>query len=67
MMSIALCTVSFAQTDTKVKKTATIPQHVHNTFSKHKRHNGYVVKSKNGHHKTTHRHTTKKDITKHDD
>lgn len=30
----------------KVKKTSTIPQKIHNTFSKHKRHKGYKVKHK---------------------
>jgi hypothetical protein len=36
----------------KVKKTSTFGQKVHNTFSKHKRYNGYKVKHKryvNGH------------------
>ncbi len=36
----------------KVKKTATVGERVHNTFSKHKRYNGYKVKRKtykNGH------------------
>ena len=28
----------------KVKKTSTVPQKVHNTFSKHKKHKGYKVK-----------------------
>ncbi|MBA3828634.1 MAG: hypothetical protein H0X33_06835 [Taibaiella sp.] len=30
--------------ETKVKKTSTIPQKVHNTFSKHKHHSGVKVK-----------------------
>jgi hypothetical protein len=30
----------------KVKKTSTIPQKVHNTFSKHKKYNGTKVKVK---------------------
>ena len=35
---------------TKVKATSTVPQKVHNTFSKHKRHSGYVAKhERNGH------------------
>lgn len=39
-----------AQTDVKVKKTATPGQKIHNTFSKHKRYKGYKVKGKvNGH------------------
>jgi len=36
----------------KVKKTSTLGQKVHNTFSKHKHYNGYKVKRKvevNGH------------------
>ena len=56
-----VCTISltaFAQTVSKdkdkdkVKKTSTLGQKVHNTFSKHKRYNGYKVKHKadvNGH------------------
>ena len=31
---------------TKIKKTSTIPQKVHNTFSKHKKYKGYKVKHK---------------------
>lgn len=30
--------------ETKVTKTSTVPQKVHNTFSKHKGHNGVKVK-----------------------
>ena len=33
---------------TKVKSTSTVPQKVHNTFSKHKKHKGYKVKHKKG-------------------
>jgi hypothetical protein len=36
----------------KVKKTSTVGQKIHNTFSKHKHYNGYKVKHKsnvNGH------------------
>ena len=40
---------SHAQTDTKVKPTSSVDQTVHNAFSKHKKHNGYKVKTtKNG-------------------
>ena len=50
-------TISFAvraQDDKdKVKKTSSIPQKMHNAVSKHKRHNGYIVKSK--HHGVTHK------------
>ena len=34
-----------SQAQTKVKKTSTPGQKVHNTFSKHKHYNGYKVKS----------------------
>jgi len=38
----------FAQTvvkkEDKVKRTSTLPQKVHNTFSKHKHYSGYKVK-----------------------
>jgi hypothetical protein len=71
IMSMAICTVSMAQKDSKVKKTATVPQHVHNTFSKNKRYNGTVVKTNNGNHygqyKRKHKRTTKKNVVKHDD
>lgn len=42
-----------AQTDTKVKAkpTSTVGQKVHNTVSKHKKHNGHKVKHKKGDHK----------------
>ena len=66
MMCFALGSISFAQTEVKVKKTSTIPQKVHNTFSKHKHYNGTVVKTKGPHHKRKHKHTTKKDIIKKD-
>lgn len=33
-----------SQDKDKVKKTSTVPQKVHNTFSKHKKHKGYKVK-----------------------
>ncbi|HXS36589.1 MAG TPA: hypothetical protein VN721_07805 [Flavipsychrobacter sp.] len=32
--------------ETKVRKTSTIPEKVHNTVSKHKHYNGYKVKHK---------------------
>lgn len=44
----------FAQEKDKVKKTSTIPQKVHNTFSKHKKYKGYKVKHK--HHGVTRKH-----------
>jgi len=45
-------TVSNDKDHDKVKKTSTLGQKVHNTFSKHKHYNGYKVKHKsnvNGH------------------
>ena len=65
-MSMAICSISVAQTETKVKKTSTVPQKVHNTFSKNKRYNGMVAKTDNGHHKRKHKHTTTKNVIKHD-
>ena len=38
----------------KVKQTSTVPQKVHNTFSKHKHHKGYKVKHK--HNGVKHKH-----------
>ncbi len=43
-----------AQEKDKVKKTSTLPQKVHNTFSKHKKYKGYKVKRK--HHGVTRKH-----------
>ena len=65
-MSFAICSISFGQTEVKVKKTSTVPQKVHNTFSKHKHHNGYVVKTEGPNYKRKHKHTTKKDVIKKD-
>ncbi len=50
VFTIAVGFVSQAQdSQTKVKKTSTAGQKVHNTFSKNKHHNGYKVKKeKNG-------------------
>ena len=48
MMICTLSITAFAQTVTKkvdkVKRTSTLPQKVHNTFSKHKHYNGYKTK-----------------------
>ena len=49
--SMLFCGLSFgasAQTvkKEKVKKTSTIPQKVHNTFSKHKKYSGVKAKAK---------------------
>ena len=56
MMVCLLGTAAIAQTVTKkvdkTKRTSTLPQKVHNTFSKHKHYNGYKIKHKsvvNGH------------------
>ena len=66
LISCSIASVSFAQTEVKVKKTSTVPQKIHNTFSKKKHYNGTVVKTKGPHHKRKHKHTTKKDIIKKD-
>ncbi len=48
MMVCLLGTAAIAQTVTKkvdkTKRTSTLPQKVHNTFSKHKHYNGYKTK-----------------------
>ena len=56
MMVCAIGFTAFAQTvtqkDHKVKRTSSIGEKAHNTFSKHKHYNGYKVKDKrmvNGH------------------
>lgn len=49
MMVCTIGVTAFAQTvkkEDKVKHTSTIPQKVHNTFSKHKHYSGYKVKHK---------------------
>jgi len=61
---------SFAQQKEDITKTSTVPQKVHNTFSKHKHYNGYKVKKKriNGHktvHKVNETEGTVKDKSKH--
>ena len=43
-----------AQEKDKVKNTSSIPQKVHNTFSKHKKYKGYKMKHK--HHGVTKKH-----------
>jgi len=51
VLALAMC-ISFSthaqDKDTKVKKTSSPTQKVHNTFSKHKRYNGYKVKKDSG-------------------
>lgn len=52
LTAFAQQTVTKDKDKDKVKKTSTLGQKVHNTFSKHKHHNGYKVKRKrdvNGH------------------
>ncbi len=48
LMISAIGFSSIAQTivkkEDKVKRTSTIPQKIHNTFSKHKHYSGYKVK-----------------------
>ncbi|MEO8766617.1 MAG: hypothetical protein ABI416_20110 [Ginsengibacter sp.] len=47
MLTFSIGIVAHAQDDKdKTKKTSTVPQKVHNTFSKHKHHKGYKVKHK---------------------
>lgn len=54
MLTITIGFVANAQEKDKVKKTSTIPQKIHNTFSKHKKYKGYKVKHK--HHGVTKKH-----------
>ena len=63
LMAAIAISISFAATAqdsvTKVKKTSTPRQKVHNTFSKNKEHNGYKVKSEsNGKERKTKVNTT---------
>jgi len=41
---MALAQQKVVKDETKVSKTSSVQQKVHNTFSKHKHHNGYKVK-----------------------
>ncbi|MDQ6756495.1 MAG: hypothetical protein M3004_06130 [Bacteroidota bacterium] len=54
IISLSLGIAVNAQEKDKVKKTSTIPQKVHNTFSKHKKYKGYKIKRK--HHGIKHKH-----------
>jgi hypothetical protein len=54
MLTFSIGVVAHAQDKDKVKTTSTVPQKVHNTFSKHKKHKGYKVKHR--HHGATHKH-----------
>jgi len=66
VLLLGVSAASMAQTVVKVKPTSSVPQKVHNTFSKHKHHNGYKSKSKHGHHKHKHKHKNGKDMKKDD-
>ena len=45
MLSLSIGIAANAQdSKDKVKPTSTVPQKVHNTFSKHKKHKGYKTK-----------------------
>lgn len=44
MLSLSIGIAANAQEKEKVKATSTVPQKVHNTFSKHKKHKGYKTK-----------------------
>lgn len=39
----------------KIKRTTSATQHVHNTFSRHKKHKGYKVKHTHNHHTRVHK------------
>ncbi len=55
MFTLTIGIVANAQdSKDKVKKTSTVPQKVHNTFSKRKKHNGY--KTKHMHHGVNKKH-----------
>ncbi len=54
LMIFSITLGSFGQDDkSKVKKTSTVPQKVHNTFSKNKKYKGYKTKHKR--HGVTHK------------
>ncbi|MEP7253244.1 MAG: hypothetical protein ABI683_12715 [Ginsengibacter sp.] len=52
--SLAIATHAQDNKD-KTKPTSTIPQKVHNTVSKHKKHKGYKTKHKHNGHTTKHK------------
>ena len=55
MLTFTISVATNAQDDKdKVKKTSTVPQKVHNTFSKHKHYKGY--KAKHDHNGNTQKH-----------
>jgi Ni/Co efflux regulator RcnB len=53
-MSVSIATHA-QETKDKVKKTSTMGQKVHNTFSKHKHYKGYKTKHKHGGKKHKHK------------
>ena len=55
LLTISVNFVAHAQTKDKVKKTSTMGQKIHNTFSKHKHYKGYKTKHKHGGKKHKHK------------
>ena len=55
MLTCSIGIIVNAQHKDKLKKTSTIPQKVHNTVSKHKKHKGYKIKHKHNGHKHKHK------------
>jgi Ni/Co efflux regulator RcnB len=66
IIALSVSSISFAQDDQKdkTKKTSTVPQKVHNTFSKNKKYNGHKSKHERNGHSIKHKHTAKKTTTK---
>ncbi len=61
MLTFSISLATQAQDDKdKVKKTSTVPQKVHNTFSKHKHYKGYKAKHVHNGHTTKHKVDVKK-------
>lgn len=56
MLTFTISIATNAQDDKdKVKATSTVPQKVHNTFSKHKHHKGYKTKHQHNGRTTKHK------------
>ena len=56
MLTFSISLATHAQDDKdKVKKTSTVPQKVHNTFSKHKHYKGYKAKHEHDGRTTKHK------------
>jgi len=65
MLTFSISLATHAQDDKdKVKKTSTVPQKVHNTFSKHKHYKGYKAKHEHGGATTKHKVDVKHGETK---